>query len=278
MTGDPYTEPDAQPYSPERCRYYEGLFSPYIQGQLDADTRRALAEHLHECEGCAERFGLAWRAEATEKAGGELSPVGERLKTTVGPGRRRLLWILIAACGFGVVLLLGRGEGFGQSELPLPSPQRRVDEEIARTLALQNRLLEVLVEPLRGAELHVSHAARGEARDWFESFERAREKGVGDAARRLHSLVRTIDQSPGGGKRDREAILATWQRDGIPHLVLVEVRDATRQTLLCRATWGVRPVYLFLVREEQPGDGEGGEIFGPGWPPMRLALALFTEP
>jgi hypothetical protein len=280
MTGDLGPETEDSAFSAERCRYFEGLFSPYIAGDLDLDSRRALAEHLHQCEACAERFGLAWKAEATEKAGGQLSPVGQRLRPKVGGLRRRMLWVMVAVCGFAVVMLMNQrnsGGGFGQSAIPVPSGRALLDEEVGRTIALQNRLLEVLVEPLQGQERPISHSARGEARDWFESFGRARAQGIGELVPMLHSLARVIDSRPGGNLIDRNQIVQSWREEGqAPDLVLVEVRDATRETTFCQGTWGGSPAYFFLVREKQQGDAASARVGS--WTPLRLALVLLTTP
>ncbi|PIE23337.1 MAG: hypothetical protein CSA62_08045 [Planctomycetota bacterium] len=285
MTGDPPSTSQNDPFAADHCRYFEGLFSPYIHGNLDAETRRALAEHLHECEFCAERFGLAWRAEATQAAGGQLSPVGKRLRGTMPRGRRRFLWVVIGASLIGMLVFAGRGGGFGNSRgFELANPDKLFEEEIGRTIQVQNRLLEVLARPLESADLKPSHAARGEARDWFQAWSKARREGLSSVLPLIHSYVRLFDCRPGGEQLGSRQLVGDaekpgrWSQGKVPDLVLMQLRDATRDAMFCEAICDRQPAYVFLVRERPMGQKQAPADHVGSWPPLRLAMVLLTEP
>ncbi len=290
----------------ERCRYFENLFSPYIAGDLDGPERRALAQHLHECEACAETFRLSWQA-ATGLKGDAL-----RRRPREGGTRlpsRRALWLVTLFCLAGlfvlgsVGLLEGDGRGLGEEVGERAAPRRLVDERLARLIAVQTDLLASIVEPLRGARGRVSHAARGEAMDYFEALAslRARllkagsgsgaEEGSSPQARgpegrpafpslaeAFHPFFRAVDPLPGGRAWSRAEWLEEWAKQPLPEAVLVSVDHADRRAILCTITWGKRPALAFLLRRGmeppegvRPGPGETFE-------PFVLAYLLFAKP
>lgn len=255
-----------------RCKYYEGLFSPYIEGELEADQRQALADHIRDCEACSEKFGLSWRALAQADPNPKRFSVKNRRR---GFPQTRLLWILLAASLIGMLLLsasgmLGEGAGLSPLRRGKKSAPRLVDEELARMLTLDNRLLTAMVEVLQRPDQTISHAARGEARDFVESWNRSEELLVDRELAShllLHSLLRVVDLAPGGVEWDRKAFLQEL-REGRPKLVLVSVDHVTRDSLALTAAYGDRSARLILVREEFEG-----EVLREGRRADRLRLA-----
>jgi hypothetical protein len=143
-------------------------------------------------------------------------------------------------------------------------PKPLIQEEIGRMMSVQTRLLEALVDPLRGTEQQVSHAERGAAMDFFEAFEKrtkAWQKNKGDREGKafeacFHPLFRAVDSGPGGRSYDRGEYLGTLYQKGIPPVVLVQVKATTRDTLLCTLAWGKRPAYGFLLKDSKAEKGE----------------------
>jgi len=263
-----------------RCNYYEGLFSPYIEGDLETDQRQALADHIRDCEACSEKFGLSWRALA------QADPNPKRFKPRTN--RRssfpqvRLLWILLAASLIGLLLLsasgmLGEGAGLSPLRRGKKSAPRLVDEELARMLTLDNRLLTALVEVLQRPDQTISHTAHGEALDFVDRWNRGEELIVERELAShllLHSLLRAVDLAPGGGEWDRKSYLYQL-RGARPKLVLISVDHVTRESLALTTAYGDRSARLILVRE----DFEGEELAeGQRADRLRLAWLALTKP
>lgn len=257
----------------DRCRYYEGLFSPYIAGGLEDDERRALAEHLHECEHCSQQFGLSWR-QAAAKFRSAKSPEKKRGRRS-GNG----LWILAIASLVGVSLLgaiglLDASEGqrfdpFGRSN------KMAMEEELGRMLHVQTTLLEAVVDPLRGTRQTISHAARGQVRDFVDRINALQEAPTPQAqlegfTAMMHPLVRVTDPQPGGRSWNRVEWLESVARDGVEPVVLVEVVSAYRDVLFVRMTWGDRPVFVWLLPEVESEDSNEVRRFV-------LGFMLFAE-
>lgn len=242
-----------------RCKYYEGLFSPYIEGDLIPEQRQALAEHIRDCETCSEKFGLSWRALAQADANPKRFGSTKSRRRVAPQGR--LLWILLAASLIGLLLLsasgmLGEGAGLSPLRRGRKSAPKLVDEELARMLTLDNRLLTALVEVLQRPDQVVSHAARGEALDFVGDWNQHRDLLVDRELAShvlLHSLLRAVDLAPGGLEWDRKSYLQSL-RDGRPKLVLVTVDHVTRDSLSLTAAYGERSARLILVREEFEGE------------------------
>ena len=266
--------------SGDRCRYFESLFSPYIAGDLDGHDRRALADHLQGCEDCAERFGQSWR-----KATARLS---EKQQQTSRRGRRSSsgLWLLAIVCLAGVAALgamglLDEGESGSGLDIFQAKKRRQYDEEVARMIAVQTELLKAVVEPLRGGNNHVSHAARGEARDFVEALralERDKQKQpaadwLGRVNATLHTSFRATEPGRGGKDWDREAFLGELHANGLPRVVLVEVVAAYRDVNFVRVTWGDRPAFAWLLRKESDEGTEPAE----GTPSHVLAYLVFAD-
>lgn len=268
----------------DRCRYFEGLFSPYIAGGLDEEERRALAEHLHACERCSQQFGLSWRRASARLSKASTTKSTARAKSASNGSRG--LWVLAIASLLGVSFLgamglLDASEGGGLDPLNR-GQKRRMDDEIARMIHVQTTLLESVVEPMRGTRQTVSHAARGHARDFVESLtalgfgaqasssaaasardtaaaEELPTKDAREEAKRkiiefksvLHPLLRVRDPQPGGRNWNRAEWIEALLRDGAPPVVLVEVVSAYREVLFVRLTWGDRPAFAWLLRSEE---------------------------
>jgi hypothetical protein len=154
-------------------------------------------------------------------------------------------------------------------------------------IAVQTELLKALVGPLRGAEEHVSHVARGAALDFFEKLDQAGRESVPSGreppwAASFHRDFRAADPEPGGRDWDRNEFLAKMLAEGMPKVVLVRVHSAFRQVMLCTVTWGERPAFGWLLRdplgEVTPGEDAGGADRGPVDAPFRLAYLLFSRP
>ncbi len=257
----------------DRCKYFEGLFSPYISGDLDSVDRKALAQHLHECESCSENFRLSWQAATGFQNNG--SRFGSRAtKSRRRRGGRPVVWLLLffSLVGLIAMALLGpfdaQGEGLremaGGGKTRVKGPKPLIQEEIGRMIAVQTRLLEALVDPLRGTEQQVSHAERGAAMDFFEAlakrtkaWQQNRGPQTGKAFEScFHPLFRAVDAGPGGRSFDRGEFLGTLYQQGIPPVVLVQVKATTRDTLLCTLAWGKRPAYGFLLKDPKAQKGQ----------------------
>ena len=265
--------------SGDRCRYFESLFSPYIAGGLDGQDRRALAEHLQGCENCAERFGQSWR-KATARLTEKQPLTRRRRRGSTG------LWLLAIVCLAGVAALgamglLDEGESGSGLDIFQSKKRRRYDEEVARMIAVQTELLKAVVEPLRAGGSHISHAARGEARDFVEAIrglERSKStKAAADWLARvnatLHPSFRAAEPGRGGKDWDREAFLGELHRNGLPRVVLVEVVAAYRMVNFVRITWGDRPAFAWLLRKEFDEGVEASE----GSPSHLLAYLVFAD-
>ncbi len=263
-----------------RCKYYEGLFSPYIEGDLEPQQRQALAEHIKDCETCSEKFGMSWRALA--QADSNPKRFGARAKRKRSLPQSRLLWILLGASLIGLLLLsasglLGEGAGLSPLRRGRKSAPRLVDEEIARMLTLDNRLLTAMVEILQRPDQTISHAARGEAKDFVDRWNLQQDLLVDRELAShllLHSLLRAVDLAPGGLEWDRKSYLQKL-REGRPKLVLISVDNVTRDSLALTAAYGERAARLILVREEFTGeelsDGQRADR-------LRLAWIALTKP
>ena len=248
----------------DRCGYFEGLFSPYIAGDLDDAERRALAEHLHDCERCTQQFGLSWRRATSRISAVKPGSETKRKRRKRGSG----LWILAIASLLGVSLLGAMGYlDAAESQHLDPfqrGAQRRMDEELGRMLHVQTALLQAVVEPLRGTQQTVSHAQRGLARDFVEALEALRGK-AGASKQDLrrgfeelaHLLLRVSDPGPGGRSWTRAEFLESIEREGLPPVVLVDVVSAFREVLFLRMTWGKRPVYAWLLRGPDSEEAAG---------------------
>jgi len=243
----------------DRCKYFEGLFSPYIEGGLDTEQRQALAEHIKDCESCSEKFGMSWRALA--QADTNPKRFGSARRRSRSFPQARLLWFLLAASLIGLLMLsasglLGEGAGLSPLRRGKKSAPRLVDEELARMLTLDNRLLTAMVEVLQRPGQTISHAARGEARDFVDAWNLEQELLVDRelaSNRLLHSLFRAVDLAPGGAQWDRQAWIQEL-RKGRPKLVLISVDHFTRDSLALTAALGDRAARLILVREEVEGE------------------------
>lgn len=257
----------------DRCRYFEGLFSPYIDGGLDDAERRALADHLHECERCTQQFGLSWRR-ATARLRPKSSEKGRRKS---GSG----VWILAIASLLGVSLLGAMGfldaSENGRFDPLGRTAKNAMDEELGRMLHVQTSLLEAVVDPLRGTRQTISHAARGQARDFVERLEAIRSSErtglelLEDFSEIIHPLLRVTDPQPGGRTWNRIEWLEEVGREGIPAVVLVEVVSAFREVLFVRLTWGKRPAYAWLLPEVEGEKSSSTTRFV-------LSFLLFAEP
>lgn len=258
----------------DRCRYFEGLFSPYIAGGLDDEERRALADHLHECERCSQQFGLSWRrATSSFKS----APREKKKRRSSGSG----LWILAIASLLGVSLLGALGfldAAEGKRFDPLGrSAKRAMDEEIGRMLHVQTALLEAIVDPLRGTRQTISHAAKGQARDFVDGIEKIRSsdrkglEALEDFAKLVHPLLRVTDPQPGGRSWNRIEWLEAVGREDLPAVVLVEVVSAFREVVFVRLTWGDRPAYAWLLPEPEASESSTTRRFV-------LSFLLFAEP
>lgn len=235
----------------DRCRYYEGLFSPYIAGGLDERERHALANHLHGCEPCSERFGASWRQATARFSLPSLKSKAATTKSRAG------LWILIASTLLGVLVLGAMGfldASEGKRFDPLGRQQSQaMEEELGRMLHVHTALLEAVVEPLRGARQVIPHAARGQARDFVERLEGIRKSEdvlltkLERIDREFHPLLRVSDPTPGGRTWNRMEWLEALGRDGLPATVLVEVVAAYRDVIFARVTWGPRPAFAWLL-------------------------------
>lgn len=248
----------------DRCRYFEGPFSPYIAGGLDEEERRALAEHLHGCERCSQQFGLSWRR-ATSRIADTKAKTRPKARNRSGG-----LWVLAIASLLGVSLLGAMGlldatEGRGLDPMQR-GVQRKMDDEIARMIHVQTTLLEAVVDPMRGTRQTITHAARGHAKDFVERLRRAgtaapksakMEEGLAELKALFHPLLRVRDPQPGGRNRNRAEWIEASLRDGIPPVVLVEVVAAYREVVFARITWGDRPTLAWLLRT--PDDATGGD-------------------
>ncbi len=257
----------------DRCKYFEGLFSPYISGDLDSVDRKALAQHLHECEPCSENFRLSWQAATGFHQNGNRFGSG-RKKSRRRRAGRPVVWLLLffSLVGLIAMAILGpfdsRGGNLrdiaGGGEKRVVGPKPLIQEEIGRMIAVQTRLLEALVDPLRGTEQQVSHAERGAALDFFEAFERrtkAWQKNKNPVTGKafescFHPLFRAVDTGPGGRSYDSAEFLGTLYQKGIPPVVLVQVKATTRDTLLCTLAWGKRPAYGFLLKDPKAQKGQ----------------------
>lgn len=258
----------------DRCKYFEGLFSPYIHGELKREDRSALAEHLHECETCSEQFGLAWKAAAQEATGAPLeSRFGRRRPSRIS------LWLILMASLTGI-LVLGWSGILRSDRTRFPALKRRtiVDEELGRMIAVQTELLESMVDPLRGSQQTISHALRGEALDYFESLAKLRDSQEARASleAHFHSLFRAVDPEVGGRSWDRREFLEELEKKGIPTAVPVTILSASPRVILCSVAWGERPAFAFLVREQLPGQEESR--ISASVPPFRLAYLLLSRP
>jgi hypothetical protein len=260
-----------------RCQYFESLFSPYIDGTLDEVERKALAEHLHECEACAQRFGLTWR-EVTNKVAGD--PATRRLR---GVRRRSSgIWVLAIFCLAGVTALGAMGlldNADSGSDLFHRQDRALVGEEIARIIDVQTELLKAVVEPLRGADHHISHATRGEAMDFFQRLQASGSRSVPPGTEpawtaEFHRLFRAADPCPGGRDWDREEFLGDLAKTGLPRMVLTRVVSGYRSVIFCEVTWGERPAFAWLVRERAEADEPPSEEPRP----FRLAFLVLSEP
>ncbi|HHI79054.1 MAG TPA: zf-HC2 domain-containing protein [Planctomycetes bacterium] len=259
----------------DRCKYFEGLFSPYIEGELDSVDRKALAQHLHECETCSENFRLSWQAATGFRNSGRRFG-SSRKKSGNRRGGRPVVWLLLFFSLVGLIAMAilgpfdsgGRGlremaQGGGGREQRSLGPKPLIQEEIGRMISVQTRLLEALVDPLRGTQQQVSHAQRGAAMDYFETYQKRSEAWkaqkndqTGKAFEScFHPLFRAVDAGPGGRSFDRGEFLGSLYQKGIPPVVLVQVKAATRDTLLCQLAWGKRPAFAFLLKvpDSQPG-------------------------
>ncbi|MCA8969929.1 MAG: zf-HC2 domain-containing protein [Planctomycetes bacterium] len=259
----------------DRCRYFEGLFSPYIAGGLDEVERHALAEHLHACEVCSQQFGISWRRATASIAKERPQPTRTRSRSRAG------LWLLVVSTLVGVTVLGAMGlldAAEGKRFDPLGRGQQRaMDEELGRMLHVQTALLEAVVEPLRGARQTVSHAARGAAQDFVERVEAIRNesKPVLEVLAKLdaefHPLLRVTDPAPGGRSWNRMEWLEAVGREGMSPVILVEVVAAYRDVIFARITWGKRPAFAWLLPIEDAGAAGPVQRFV-------LAFLLFAEP
>ncbi len=291
MSSEKPQEADSFESSPDRCRYFEGLFSPYIDGELETGDRRALAEHLHNCESCSQKFGYTWRGLAKDPSNdsGRRFGTGKRKKKG---NQRRTLWMVMLASAVAVIYLFGNDGKFGSNSgrgFNIPRGRTIVDEEVARMMALNNRVIGRLVDALDVSGLHVSHAARGEARDFFEALGKADPEETRILAPFFHSLFRAVDTKGFQRiERDVKSMLSHLNASGMPQVVLVEVKSADRNALLCSITWGKRPAYAWLVREapqdskaegQKEEDPEEGDSEKPSFEgTFRLAELWFRTP
>lgn len=256
----------------DRCGYFENLFSPYIDGSLDAPERKALAEHLHDCEGCAEQFGLTWRKVASQASAGSTPPTGRPRRRNSNTG----LWLLALLCLSGVVVLGAMGlldTGGGGSSLDLFQSRTRgkLQDQLAEMVSVQTDLMKALVGPLRDEEPTVTHAARGEAKDYFERLTSRRGQEEGDPMWEadLHPLFRAADPAPGGRDWSRREFVEKLNQGGLPPVLLVRVVSAFRDVIFCQVTWGERPAYAWLLREAPQAEREIA---------FRLGYLLFSRP
>ncbi|MEZ5990294.1 MAG: zf-HC2 domain-containing protein [Planctomycetota bacterium] len=266
-------EPEAAEQA-DRCKYFEGLFSPYMAGELASEERQALAEHIRACESCSEAFGLAWKAFARVDVDKGRFGRG-RATDRRGASQRRMLWVLCLVSLAGLVLLSAAGWIGGQGRNPLREGKTPVgllvDESLAEMLTLQTRLMKALSEPVIAPPERIPHAAQGEVRDFVEAWSARPEPGPAREAlldRALHRMFRAVDLAPGGREWDRLEMLGEW-RAAMPRLVLVEVEHASRDTATVKLVVGDRPARAVLVREPRDGealaDGQRADMLRLAW-------------
>lgn len=258
----------------DRCRYFKGLFSPYITGRLEPPEGRALAEHLQHCEVCSGEFGRVWREAATAAAG--RIPFERRRRRPLPGGLG--IWLLLIGSFLGILVLgviglLDRSKGLPGGPL-VGVGVRSVDtNEISRVLDVQATLMKAILAPLLEAEHPVGEADRAAAAAFFASLTAPAggRAGVEPAwYERFHRLFRAFDLAPGARDWDRTDFLRRLSAQGLPPVVLVSVRSALERVLVCQVAWGERAAIAWLLDEERRVRQKGAGY--------RLLLLLFVRP
>lgn len=254
----------------DRCRYFQDLFSPYIHGELVGSDRRALAEHIRDCEHCSEKFGLSWKAIGA--AVGDLRRFGK--SRVRGRPKSIRAWVTMGLVAVALLLLWSSGmtgSRRGLADVLGERGSHGTIHSMGEIVGVLYRMLRVATDPPPGSAV-VSNASRAEMRGFFRDLvEAGKTKDIREIEWLFHGQFRAVDNRGDGRDWSRDEFLIEINERGLPNLLPVSVHNASRNAIYLSLAWGDRAANAILLRKESD-DPHGTERNG-----FKLTYLLFTR-